>query len=63
MAAHALKGYKGSRDGGLDRRWYAVNTGKDMEQYKVLADRVAATVAPGSRVLEVAPGPGYLRSN
>jgi ubiquinone/menaquinone biosynthesis C-methylase UbiE len=40
-------------------RWYAANTGKSLEEFRALARRVAAGLAPGSAVLELAPGPGY----
>jgi ubiquinone/menaquinone biosynthesis C-methylase UbiE len=44
---------------GLIARWYAKTARRDNE-FKPLASRVNETVAAGSRVLEVAPGPGYL---
>lgn len=53
------KAYRGMGMEGPIARWYAVNTGKGMDEFKVLARNVAASLAPGSRVLEVAPGPGY----
>jgi ubiquinone/menaquinone biosynthesis C-methylase UbiE len=40
-------------------KWYASNTAEMMKDYVELAQRVAREVPPGSRVLEVAPGPGY----
>ncbi len=40
-------------------KWYTANTGKSLEEFAQLARRVANTLAPGSKVLEVAPGPGY----
>jgi ubiquinone/menaquinone biosynthesis C-methylase UbiE len=40
-------------------RWYAANTRKSLDEFKTLARRVAADLPAGSRVLEVAPGPGY----
>jgi len=44
---------------GMLAKWYAANTGEMMQQYVELARRVAGDLAEGSRVLEVAPGPGY----
>lgn len=50
------------RDSGMEgmvAKWYAANTAEMMNQYVELADRMAGELAPGSSVLEVAPGPGY----
>ena len=50
------------RDSGMEgmvAKWYASNTAEMMNQYVELADRFARALAPGSAVLEVAPGPGY----
>ncbi len=44
---------------GLMAKWYAANTAEVMNEYTELAQRIAADIPPGSRVLEVAPGPGY----
>lgn len=44
---------------GMMAKWYAANTGEVMQQYTDLAARVAPQLREGSRVLEVAPGPGY----
>lgn len=44
---------------GLMAKWYAANTADVMHEYRELAERIAGEIAPGSRVLEVAPGPGY----
>ncbi len=44
---------------GMMARWYAASTGEIMRQYVELAKRIAADLPQGSRVLEVAPGPGY----
>lgn len=40
-------------------KWYAANTGQMRGEFAKLARRAAGLVAPGSSVLEVAPGPGY----
>lgn len=44
---------------GMAAKWYAANTGKSREDFKKLAQRVAARVPRGASVLDVAPGPGY----
>lgn len=44
---------------GLAAKWYAANTGEMMNEYVTLARRISTQLAPGSAVLEVAPGPGY----
>jgi ubiquinone/menaquinone biosynthesis C-methylase UbiE len=59
MQTQQAKAYKGPGLTGPLARWYAKNTGKHIEQYKEAARGVAAELADGSRVLEVAPGPGY----
>jgi len=56
----ATKGYKGMAMEGFIARWYAKNTGKHRESYRQAAKIVAGRAGAGSRVLEVAPGPGYL---
>jgi len=53
------KGYKGMGMEGATARWYASLTRKAADDFKALAQRVAADTPPGSAVLEVAPGPGY----
>jgi ubiquinone/menaquinone biosynthesis C-methylase UbiE len=45
---------------GMIATWYAKNTAKDQAEFEACAARIAAHLGPGSRVLEVAPGPGYL---
>jgi ubiquinone/menaquinone biosynthesis C-methylase UbiE len=60
MATTPKKPYRGLPMEGFLARWYARNTGKDMASYRKSAESVAAQVAPGGSVLEVAPGPGYL---
>lgn len=56
----ASKGYKGMAMEGLVANWYTRITQKDIEEFKLLARRIAETVADGSAILEIAPGPGYL---
>jgi ubiquinone/menaquinone biosynthesis C-methylase UbiE len=45
---------------GFLARWYARNTAGNRESYRKSAEVVAGQVASGGRVLEIAPGPGYL---
>jgi ubiquinone/menaquinone biosynthesis C-methylase UbiE len=40
--------------------WYARNTGRDQSRFVKTAQVLAERARPGSDVLEVAPGPGYL---
>ena len=40
--------------------WYAKNTGKSIAEFRNLAKGIADGLRPNDRVLEVAPGPGYL---
>ncbi|HEY2466360.1 MAG TPA: class I SAM-dependent methyltransferase [Terracidiphilus sp.] len=44
---------------GLMAKWYAANTGEMMKEYVDLAKKIAGQLPRESRVLEVAPGPGY----
>jgi ubiquinone/menaquinone biosynthesis C-methylase UbiE len=55
-----VKAYKGMGMEGSTARWYDRTTRKDMPEIKALAQRIASTLSPGARVLEVAPGPGFL---
>jgi ubiquinone/menaquinone biosynthesis C-methylase UbiE len=54
------KGYKGMGMEGRIANWYAKNTANDMAEFQALAQRLADAMPSGSRILEVAPGPGYL---
>jgi ubiquinone/menaquinone biosynthesis C-methylase UbiE len=58
--ARPSKAYKGLAMEGWIARWYARNTAKSMAEFRADARRVAAQLRDGGRVLEVAPGPGYL---
>ncbi len=58
-AAKALKPYKGPAMEGAIASWYARITKRD-RGYAAIADEIARALPPGARVLEVAPGPGYL---
>jgi ubiquinone/menaquinone biosynthesis C-methylase UbiE len=61
MSADVLntKPCKGWGMEGAVARWYAALTKKSLEDFRALARRVAKQILPQSRVLEVAPGPGY----
>jgi len=54
------KPYKGLPMEGIIATWYAKNTGNDVRGTRKLASSIAERLKPGARVLEVAPGPGYL---
>jgi ubiquinone/menaquinone biosynthesis C-methylase UbiE len=60
MATKASKSYKGLALEGFLARWYARTTGKDLDEYRRLAERLVDLVPGGGSVLEAAPGPGYL---
>jgi len=45
---------------GFIASWYARQTAKDIEVFRDTARRLAGPLDPTSRVLEIAPGPGYL---
>ena len=53
------KAYKGIAMEGFIARWYNKTARRDAE-FKALASKVSDTVPAGSKVLEVAPGPGFL---
>jgi ubiquinone/menaquinone biosynthesis C-methylase UbiE len=56
----AVKAYRGmGMEGGI-ARWYDRATRKSMEDFRVLATRIASIAPAGGKVLEVAPGPGFL---
>jgi ubiquinone/menaquinone biosynthesis C-methylase UbiE len=55
----SVKAYKGIGMEGWIAKWYAANTRKALEDFSRLARRVSEELAPGSAVLELAPGPGY----
>ena len=60
MQSSQAKGYKGMGMEGRVATWYAKNTANDMAEFRALAERLARAIPPGSRILEVAQGPGYL---
>lgn len=60
MEAAAKKPYRGiSMEGGI-ATWYTKMTRKDLSEFERLARQLAAELQPGARILEIAPGPGYL---
>jgi ubiquinone/menaquinone biosynthesis C-methylase UbiE len=60
VTAAPKKAYRGLAMEGLIARWYARNTGRNVEEYRRAAQEIARRVSSGSDVLEVAPGPGFL---
>jgi ubiquinone/menaquinone biosynthesis C-methylase UbiE len=54
------KAYKGMGMEGFIANWYARQTGKNPDEFKKLARELSSRIKAGDRVLEVAPGPGYL---
>jgi ubiquinone/menaquinone biosynthesis C-methylase UbiE len=60
MANTASKPYKGWGMEGFVAEWYARQTARDLEEIRQTARHIATNLNSGSRVLEVAPGPGYL---
>jgi ubiquinone/menaquinone biosynthesis C-methylase UbiE len=54
------KPYKGLAMEGIIATWYARNTANDVRGTRKCASSIADRLKPGARVLEVAPGPGYL---
>jgi ubiquinone/menaquinone biosynthesis C-methylase UbiE len=56
----AKKPYIGISMEGPLASWYAKTTGKDMAEFEREARGSAAALPTGARVLEVAPGPGFL---
>ena len=56
------KAYKGMAMEGPIAAWYAKNTGQGLRLrwFVETGQAIANRLAPGSRVLEVAPGPGFL---
>lgn len=55
-----MKPYKGLAMEGVIASWYARNTGRDRRRFERISRTVRQRVSPGDRILEVAPGPGYL---
>jgi ubiquinone/menaquinone biosynthesis C-methylase UbiE len=53
------KAYKGKGMEGRTARWYARTRKNEMEDFRHNARKMAQRLRNGSKVLEVAPGPGY----
>ncbi len=60
MENNMVRAYKGIGMEGAVARWYARNTLRDLDEFKKLAVRLSEELPAGGRILEVAPGPGYL---
>jgi ubiquinone/menaquinone biosynthesis C-methylase UbiE len=60
MPHAATKACKGLGMEGFIARWYERTTRKDLEQYRILAQRLSAIPPENGSALEVAPGPGFL---
>lgn len=60
MANAPPKAQRGVGMEGFVATWYAWQTANDLDEFKSTARRIAAHISSGARVLEVAPGPGYL---
>src|SRR5207247_11475348 len=54
------KAYKGLPMEGPIATWYTKNAARDLSRFTKVAQAVANRVAPGRRVLELAPAPGSL---
>jgi ubiquinone/menaquinone biosynthesis C-methylase UbiE len=54
------KAFKGMGMEGFTANWYARQTAKDLDEFKKLASQLSSQIKAGDRVLEIAPGPGYL---
>ena len=54
------KAYKSFPMEGMVATWYAKNTAGAQAEFEADAARIAKRLAPDARVLEIAPGPGYL---
>jgi ubiquinone/menaquinone biosynthesis C-methylase UbiE len=59
-ADRPIKPTKGIAMEGMIAAWYTRVTARDLAEFERLARRIAGELPPGARVLEVAPGPGYL---
>ncbi len=60
MTDTPVKPYKGRGMEGFVASWCARQTAHDSAEFERTARRIADHLNPGSRVLEIAPGPGYL---
>src|SRR5262245_57358443 len=60
MDTQKSKAFKGMAMEGVIATWYAGNTQNDVEDRRRVIKTITENTPKGSRVLEVAPGPGYL---
>jgi ubiquinone/menaquinone biosynthesis C-methylase UbiE len=60
MASPKQKPYRGIGMEGFIATSYAKNTKRDLADFRREAKMIAERLVPGSSVLEIAPGPGYL---
>jgi ubiquinone/menaquinone biosynthesis C-methylase UbiE len=60
MATETQKAYIGMGMEGWIAKWYTTTTRKDLAEFQHLAQTIASELPSGSRILEVAPGPGFL---
>jgi len=60
MFTETARPYRGLPMEGPIASWYTKNTARDLRRFKETARLVAACVPAGGRILEVAPGPGFL---
>ena len=54
------KAYKGLPMEGIIASWYAKTTFKDLKRHKLMAKQLVEKIPANGKVLEIAPGPGYL---
>jgi ubiquinone/menaquinone biosynthesis C-methylase UbiE len=59
MAPALPKPHKDRGMEGMVAKWYTNNTGQSLSEFTKLAKRIAKQLPRDSKVLEVAPGPGY----
>ena len=60
MTAALEKGHKGIGMEGSIARWYEKTTRKDMPEFRRVAEQLNVLAPENGRILEVAPGPGFL---
>ena len=60
MMVATQKAYKGIGMEGWIAKWYTDTTRKDLPEFQALARRIIGDLPTGARILEVAPGPGFL---
>jgi hypothetical protein len=58
--ASAQKAFKGLAMEGPIATWHTKNTGRDLRRFTKMAQAISERIPRACRVLEVAPGPGYL---